>query len=272
MTTRREFIFAAAAGAAMLTRISSALAPTHDLVIKGGRVIDPAAAIERHRDMIIGVKARLSFNVAGPSDLDALKRAQEVAGDLPVMIHIGQTVSSMPKILALLKRGDVVTHMYAPEPNSILDGNGRLFPEVVEARRRGIWFDVGNGRNGHLWWDVAERALKQGFMPDTISTDWTTEGRASGVIDFPNCLSKFLMLGMPLDRVIACGTRNAARMFDAFKDRGTLKVGAPADVAVLELREGDFEFVDNYRNVRTGRQRLFPSATVLGGKLVPAQG
>jgi dihydroorotase len=230
------------------------------------------AAIERHRDTIIGVKARLSFNVVGPTDLDALKRAQEVAGDLPVMIHIGQTVSSMPKILALLKRGDIVTHMYAPEPNSILDGNGRLFPEVVEARRRGIWFDVGNGRNGHLWWHVAERALKQGFMPDTISTDWTTEGRASGVIDFPNCLSKFLMLGMPLDRVIACGTSNAARMFDAFKDRGTLKVGAPADVAVLELREGNFEFVDNYRNVRTGRQRLFPSATVLGGKLVPAQG
>src|SRR5437899_3112204 len=264
MTTRREFIFAAAAGAAMLTRISSALAATYDLVIKGGRVIDPAAtinalrdvAIERHRDTIVGVKARLSFNVAGPTDLDALKRAQEVAGDLPVMIHIGQTVSSMPKILALLKRGDIVTHMYAPEPNSILDGNGRLFPEVVEARRRGIWFDVGNGRNGHLWWDVAERALKQGFMPDTSSPAWTTEGRASGVIDFPNCLSKFLMLGMPLDRVIACGTSNAARMFDAFKDRGTLKVGAPADVAVLELREDNFEFVDNYRNVRTGRQRL----------------
>src|SRR5207247_2048695 len=148
MTTRREFIFAAAAGAAMLTRISSALAATYDLVIKGGRVIDPAARInamrdvaivgrriaalhsnvaadERHRDTIIGVKARLSFNVVGPTDLDALKRAQEVAGDLPVMIHIGQTVSSMPKILALLKRGDIVTHMYAPEPNSILDGNGR---------------------------------------------------------------------------------------------------------------------------------------------------
>ena len=72
--------------------------------------------------------------------------------------------------------------------------------------------------------------------------------------------------------MIACGTSNAARMFDAFKDRGTLKVGAPADVAVLELREGNFEFVDNYRNVRTGRQRFFPSATVLGGKIVPAQG
>jgi dihydroorotase len=226
------------------------------------------AAIARNRDMIVGVKARLSFNVAGAGDLEALKRAQEVAGDLPVMIHMGQTVSPMPKILALLKRGDIVTHMYAPEPHSILDDSGRVLPEVVAARKRGVWFDVGNGRNGHIWWNVAERAVKQGFLPDTVSTDWTPEGRAGGVVDFPNCLSKFLMLGMPLDRVIACGTVNAARTFDAFNDRGTLKVGAPADVAILELREGNFEFVDNYRNMRTGRQRLFPSATVLGGKPV----
>ncbi len=79
------------------------------------------------------------------------------------MIHIGQTVSPMPKILELLKRGDIVTHMYAPEPNGILDDSGRVLPEVLAARKRGIWFDVGNGRNGHLWWDVAERAMKQGF-------------------------------------------------------------------------------------------------------------
>jgi dihydroorotase len=185
------------------------------------------AAIARHRDMIVGVKARLSFNVAGAGDLEALKRAQDVAGDLPVMIHMGQTVSPMPKILALLKRGDIVTHMYAPEPHSILDDSGRVLPEVVAARKRGIWFDVGNGRNGHLWWNVAERAMKQGFAPDTISTDWTVDGRKAQVFDFPNCLSKFLLLGMPIDKVIACGTVNAARAFDAFKDRGTLKAGAP---------------------------------------------
>jgi dihydroorotase len=76
------------------------------------------------------------------------------------------------------------------------------------------------------------------------------------------------MLGMPIDQVVACTTVNAARAFDVFKNRGTLSVGAPADVAVLELREGTFEFVDNYQNTRTGKQRLFPIATVLGGKKV----
>ena len=189
--------------------------------------------------------------------------------NLPVMIHLGQPDAPLPKILALLKRGDIVTHMYAPAPNGILDDNGRLLPEVLAARRRGVWFDVGNGTTGHITWEQAERAIQQGFIPHTISTDWTPQGRAGGVVDLPNVMSKFLLLGMSLDQVIACVTSNAARVFDAFHDRGTLHVGAPADVAVLELREGSFEFVDNFGGKRTGRQRLFPNATVLGGKRVP---
>jgi dihydroorotase len=228
-------------------------------------------AIARNRDMIVGVKARLSDNVAGRNDLEALRRAQEAAApfDLPVMIHMGQSVSPMRAILALLKRGDIVTHLYAPAPNGILDENGRVLPEVLAARRRGVWFDFANGRNGHVTWDVAERAMAQGFAPDTLSTDWNTESPKTGVIDFPNVMSKFLLLGMPLDQVIARATVNAARMFDAFSDRGTLNVGAPADVAVLELKEGTFEFLDNYEGKRTGRQRLFPIATVVGGKRAP---
>ena len=134
--------------------------------------------------------------------------------------------------------------------------------------RRGVWFDLGNGRTGHLRWDMADQILKAGFLPDTFSTDWTPEGRSAGVIDFPNVMSKFLMLGMPLDQVIARATGNPARVFKVFAGRGTLNVGAPADVAVLELRDGTFEFVDNYQNKRTGRQRLFPAGTVLGGMRV----
>lgn len=231
------------------------------------------AAIERHRETIVGIKARLSFNVAGDADLEVLKRAQEVVKpfNLPVMIHMGQQVSTMARVLALLKPGDVVTHMYAPEPNSILDGNGRVMAEVRAARKRGIFFDVGNGRNGHLWWNVADRAMQQGFLPDTISTDWTDAGRTSQVFNLPNCMSKFLMVGMPLNHVIACCTANAARAIKPFNDRGTLKPGAVADVAILDLREGNFDFVDNYRNVRMARQKLFPFATVLAGKRVPAR-
>src|SRR5215831_15618519 len=184
------------------------------------------AAIEKNRDIIAGIKARLSQDVAGPNDFEVLKRAQEIATPykLPVMIHMGQTVSPFPKLLALLKPGDVVTHMLAPPPNSIIDDAGHILPEVLAARKRGVWFDVGNGRNGHLRWDIAERVLKTGFLPDTFSTDWSVEGRTSQVIDFPNVMSKFLMLGMRLDQVIGCATVNPARTFQVFRGHGTLKV------------------------------------------------
>src|SRR3984893_7505267 len=219
----------------------------HD--INAANVALAQGAIARHRDVVVGVKARLSENVASANDLEALRRAQEAAApfNLPVMIHIGQTVSPMRAILPLLKRGDIVTHMYAPAPNGILD----------------------NGVADHFDWPTVERAVKQGFWPDTFSTDWNVMSKTTGVVDFPNVISKFIMFGMPLSQVVACATVNAARVFPSFDNRGTLNVGAPADVTIMELREGTFEFLDNYKNTRTGRQRLFPAGTVIEGKIVP---
>jgi dihydroorotase len=393
MMNRRQFIYASAAGAALLGRVPGARAATYDLILKGGRVIDPSAgldavrdvaiaqgkiaaieanipgdasetidvsgkivapglidihthagrskegppmclqdgvtgwvdagtggadnidqvaavargapqigrvlvniartgvitpsgelhdinsanvalaqgAIARNRDVVVGVKARLSNNVAGANDLEALRRAQEAAVpfNLPVMIHVGQNYSPLRTILALLKRGDIVTHMYAPGMNGILDDKGVLLPEVMAARRRGILFDFGNGVADHFDWDTVEKATKQGLWPDTFSTDWNVMSKTSGVVDLPNVMSKFIMFGMPLTQIIACATVNAARVFPSFDDRGTLNVGAPADVALMELREGAFEFLDNYKGVRSGRQRLFPAGTLLAGKIVP---
>ena len=228
-------------------------------------------AVAKHRDVIVGVKARLSEGVAGENDDEVLRRAQEVAAsfNLPVMIHMGQSRSPLPRLVDRLKPGDIVTHMFAPPPNAIIDDNGRILPAVLSARRRGVWFDVGNGQNGHVRWDVVERIMQAGFWPDTFSTDWNVNSPTTGVIDFPNCMSKFLEFGMSVSQVVACATVNPSRTFEVFRDRGTLNVGAPADIAVLELRQGSFEFVDNYENKRNGRQRLFPSETVLGGARVP---
>jgi dihydroorotase len=228
-------------------------------------------AIAKNRDFIVGVKARLSRDVAGPNDYEVLRRAQEVASSfgLPVMIHMGQTISPLPKLVDLLKRGDIVTHMFAPPPNSIVDDSGHILPAVLAARRRGVWFDVGNGQMGHMRWDTVAAIMKAGFWPDTFSTDWNANAHQTGVIDLPNCMSKLFGYGMTLDQAIARATVNPARIFPLFNDRGTLNVGAPADVALLELRKGNFEFLDNYKNKITGRQRLFPSGTVLAGKRVP---
>jgi dihydroorotase len=247
-------------------------------VIREGDTMDLAnadvaaakAAIARHRDIIVGVKARLSANVTGPNDVEVLKRAQDVATsfNLPVMIHMGQSFSPLPALINQLKRGDIVTHMFAPPPNAIIDDAGRILPEVTAARQRGVWFDVGNGLGGHIRWNTVEAILKAGFWPDSISTDWHLSSKTTGVVDMPNCMSKYFGFGMTLPQAIAMATINPARMFPIFKDRGTLSMGAPADIAILELRQGNFEFVDNYKNTIKGHQRLFPSETVMAGKPV----
>ena len=232
------------------------------------------SAIAAHREFVVGVKARLSRDVAGANDVEVLRRAQEVASafNLPVMIHMGQTLSPIPKLFDLLKPGDIVTHMFAPPPNAIVDDAGRILPAVLAARKRGVWFDVGNGQTGHMRWDTIEAIAKAGFWPDTFSTDWNTNSRTTGVIDLPNCMSKLLGYGMTVGQAVACVTGNAAGTFPVFKGRGTLQVGSAADVALLELREGRFEFLDNYKNTITGRQRFFPAGTVLGGKRVARAG
>ena len=229
------------------------------------------AAIASNLDYVVGVKARLTSGVTA-NDIVVIRRAQEVASyfNLPLMIHMGQSESSMASLVAELKPGDVVTHMYAPPPNAIINNDGRIFPEILEARRRGIWFDVANGRTDHLRWDTFDAIMETGFWPDTISTDgFSTSRSAPGVRDYPNIMSKFLNFGMSLNAVVAASTQNPSRVFPFLRDKGTLNIGAPADVAILDLREGEFEFIDNYENVRPGNQRIFPFETVLAGRRVP---
>jgi dihydroorotase len=236
--------------------------------IEAADVEKAKAALAKNRQWIIGIKARLSRGIAGDLDKEVLRRAVEVAtpANVPIMIHMGDTASPLPDLLKMLKRGDIVAHMYAPTPHGILDDKGHLLPEVRAARNRGIRFDFSNGLNEHWNWDVAEKAYKQGFPPDTISTDLTFQGRVEQVFDLPNVMSKFLTLGMPLTQVITCVTKNASQSFPEFKDLGTLRPGTAADVTVLELTQGNFDFVDNYKNGRTGKQKLVTRAVIAGGK------
>jgi dihydroorotase len=228
------------------------------------------AAIEKNRQWVVGMKARLSRNIAANHDLEVLRLAVEAAtpSGIPIMIHVGDTASPLPEILKILRPGDIVTHLYAPPPHGIQDDAGRILPEVRAARRRGIRFDFGNGRNEHWTWAVAQSALAQGFPPDTISTDLEVVGRTEQVFDLPTVMSKFLALGMPLNQVIASVTANAARTYREFHDYGSLRNGAAADITILELTQGNFEFVDNYKGRRTGTQKLVTRAVVVAGKQV----
>ncbi len=231
----------------------------------------PKLAVEtarENRSVIVGFKIRFSRQYTGANDYEGMKRAREAADEarLPIMIHIGGSYSPLPKLLALLKKGDVVTHSFNSHPHGILDASGKLLPEVVEARRGGVLFDVGHGA-GSFSFDVMEKCLEQGFRPDTISSDLYSANIHGPVYDLVTTLSKFLLLGMSLRDVIGRATANAARVFDFGAEIGTLRPGAEADVAVLDLREGAFTFTDSGGKTRTGRRKLAPVVTVRAGKV-----
>jgi dihydroorotase len=224
--------------------------------------------IEEHRDAILGIKVRLSRELAGENDLQALAIAREAADavKLPIMVHFGDTFSPLKDILSVLKKGDVVTHTFHGRPGGILDDAGRILPEIRAAVDRGVQLDVGHGR-GSFSFEVAEKALKQDLLPGTISSDVHRYNVEGPVFDLATTLSKFLHLGLTLEQVIARATANAASAFGFPKGLGTLREGSQADVSVWRIAEGDFEFVDALGARRIGHRKLLPVATVKSGRL-----
>jgi dihydroorotase len=224
--------------------------------------------IEANRDVILGVKIRLSRNIAGNNDLRALGLAREAADavGLPLMVHIGNTFSPLPQILAILKPGDLVTHCYTGLEGGILDERERVLPDVRRAVEKGILLDVGHGAGGFAF-GTAEKAFSQGILPGTISSD-LHQGNINGpVYDLATTLSKFLHLGVSLEEVIRRVTANPARALAFPAGTGSLKVGSIADAAVFELREAPWEMVDSMGEKRPGTWRLRPVATVKAGHI-----
>jgi dihydroorotase len=224
--------------------------------------------IEQNRDVILGVKIRLTQNIAGDHDLEALHLAREAADavKLPLMIHIGGSHTPVDKLLAVLKNGDVVTHSFRGGNGGILDANGRVLKSVLDAVARGVHLDVGHGA-GSFSFDTAEKALKQDLLPGTISSDVHQFNVNGPVFDLVTTLSKFLHMGMTLEQVIERATANPARTFGFPKGLGTLREGSEADIAVFSIAEGDFEFADSIGGRRIGHRKIVPAATVKAGKI-----
>jgi dihydroorotase len=238
------------------------------------RFVDPDLAvktIDAHRDVIVGVKVRLTPDIVGGQDLEVLRRARQAADavGLPLMAHIGGGASPLERTLEFLRPGDVVTHALHGRTGQILDAAGRVRPTVIDAQRRGVVMDIGHG-SGNLSFAVAERAAAAGWFPDTISSDIHSGNVNGPVVDLPTTLSKFLLLGMPLDAVIRAATSAPAKAARIPGAPGTLAEGAIADVTILALEDGDFTFTDSARQTRTARQRLTHVATIRGGDVVGA--
>ena len=227
-----------------------------------------AKAANANKPHVIGIKVRLSKDVAGTNDLEGLRRACQAARlcALPLMLHIGDTHSPLPDILKLLTPGDIITHCYTPRPNGIVDENGNVLPDVIEARQSGILFDVGHG-TFHFSFDLAAKCLHQGFLPDSISTDLAGRSANGPTFDLTTTISKFLLLGLPLEKAIELTTFKPAHAFNFGLELGTLKIGNPADITILELRTGTFDFVDALGTKREGNQQLFSVAAIRDGKI-----
>lgn len=224
--------------------------------------------IEKNRDVILGIKIRLSRSIAGEHDLEALKLAREAADavGLPLMVHIGGSYSPLERILSILNKGDVVTHCFHGAEGGILDERGRVLSSVLKAVERGVHLDVGHGA-GSFSFDTAERAMRQGVLPGTISSDLHVYNINGPVYDLATTLSKFLYLGITLEEVIQRVTVNPAKIFRFPHGLGTLREGAEADVAVFRLEEGEVEFMDSENQKRLGHRRLVPALTVRSGRL-----
>ncbi len=235
-----------------------------------------ARTVAENADIVLGVKVRMSENVIAQHGLEPLKRAIqacELSGTgAKVMCHIGgvQTVELMSQILDLLRPRDILTHCYSGAPNlagkfTNIVQEGKLLPAAIEAKKRGVHFDVGHG-GGSFDYTIAEAAIAQGVRPDTISSDMHVfSGNTPGMPFLTWVMSKFLNMGFSLEEVITMATVNAARVIDRVPKLGTLQVGAPGDVTMLELVEGPVEFVDTRNNKRTGKVSLRPVQTVSAG-------
>jgi len=226
---------------------------------------------EEHRDIIRGIKVRLTPNIVGKNGRMALAKARYVADEarLPLMVHPNGSYVPMEIILKQMSPADIVTHCYHGKKNGILDRRNKLKPAVIEARERGVLFDVGHGQ-GSFSFEVARSALDQGFLPDTISSDLHTYSLTSPAVDLVTTMSKFLHMGLSMQEVMQRTTVAPAKALGMESELGTLRIGTVADVALLEVIEGEFELVDCEGERLTAKRLLQPSMIVSKGSVVSA--
>jgi dihydroorotase len=233
------------------------------------RLMAPEDTVEvanANRDVIVGIKVRIGRNAGGTSGIAPLEIALQVADELgmPVMCHIDFPPPNYADVCDMLRAGDVLTHAFRPFPNAPLTAQGKILPQVIEARERGVLFDIGHGM-GSFAFKTGRAMLANGFAPDTISSDVHALSIEGPAFDQTTTMSKFLCIGMPLNEVIRSSTINAA-MAMRRPELGHLGVGAVGDVTLLDIEHGRFDYVDATEEHLVGEQRIVSKGVVIAGR------
>ena len=233
------------------------------------RLMDPITAAEvadANRDLIVGIKVRVGRHSSGDSGIVPLDIALEVADQvgMPLMVHIDHPPPSYEDVLARLRPGDVLTHAFRPFPNTPVTAQGTVKRAVLEARERGVLFDIGHGK-GSFAFKTARAMLANGFYPDTISSDVHQLCINGPAFDQVTTLSKFLCMGVPLSEVVAATTVNAAMALRR-PELGSLKAGSVGDATLISIKEGQFDYVDAVGEHMTGTSKIVSEGVVIGGR------
>jgi dihydroorotase len=224
-----------------------------------------ARLAQKHRDVVVGVKSA-HYQLPDWKSVDAAVAAGKAAG-IPVMVDFGYFLPERPYwqlVTERLRPGDISTHMFRG-PVPWIDKNGKVYEYVKTARARGVKFDVGHG-GGSFVMRNAVPAIRQGFYPDSISTDLHTGSMNAPMMDMPATMSKCLAAGMPLAEVMRASTWTPAQMIQR-PELGHLSVGAVADVAVWNLMKGKFGYADASGGGIEASERLFCELTLKGGRI-----
>jgi dihydroorotase len=231
---------------------------------------DPAIvrrAVDRHRDLVRGIKVRIGTPTVGDTGVESLRRAVQAGEEcgLPVMVHIAMGPPSVDEVLDLLRPGDICTHSFTGLSMKLIDDEGRLRESARRALDRGVLLDIGHG-TGSFSFASAEALLAAGVRPDTISTDMHQQSVFGPMFDLPTTMTKFLALGMSLADVVRASTSRPAEVLGLAGEVGTLRPGARADLGLFRLLEGEFPLYDIDGAIRVSPVLLRNTLTLLDGR------
>ena len=240
--------------------------------------------VNQETDIIKGIKIRANGQMVASPDLKVLKTAKEICSQagVPLMIHIGQnfeeniseeTLTAFNRqMVPLLEPGDILTHTYSSRPGGVIFKDTGVMPELKDAKNRGVVIDVGMAKS-HFNFDLARIGLEAGIIPDTLSTDITNDNyNGPALFSLTVVMSKFLALGLSLDDIITKTTLAPAKILKEAHCRGSLTIGYPANITILEVCEGEFLFCDGIpENTLAAHRLLEPRMTIKNGEVLPAQ-